>query len=329
MKKFVALACMFVFTCAAAITLLAWPTQASPQLDLSAEAFALTNAYRASQGRPALLPGNANLQAAANMRAQELSVQYSHMRPPPNNPVWITVLPQNGITDWLDNPGPNENIWRGFATPQQAVDTWAGSSGHRATMLGNFTHLSVGVHRAGNGELFWVQIFITLPAGSMPTTTTTTTTSTTSTTSTTPTTTTSTTSTTSTTPTTTTSTTSTTSTTPTTTTSTTTTAGGGTTTTTTTSTTPTTTTTAGGGTTTTTTTTSTAPTTTTGGGATTTTATPTTTTTTTVFGPTLSTTTTQPPTTQPPSTLLGRISAFFVRSLAVVFSTLGNLSLLV
>ncbi|MCL2530924.1 MAG: CAP domain-containing protein [Oscillospiraceae bacterium] len=339
MKKFVALACMLIFTCTAAIVLLAWPAQASPQNDLAAELFALTNAHRVSAGLPALLHGGATVQAAAHSRAAELrhltDQQFrNHERPNGDDFIWLLFEYGIPFTDI-----PNENILRGHATPQAAMNQFSSSAAHNNTMLrASYTHLAIGVYEH-NGRLYWAQIFVqftptnfppsTAPSGTTTTTTTTSTTSTTTTTAAAPVTTTTTTA-------------------PTTTTTTTTTTGATTTTTAPTTTTTTTTTTAAGATTTTTaaptTTTTTRPvTTTTAAGATTTTTRPTTTTATTAAttttagggagGATTTTTatTTTVATTPPPSTPsspLASITEFFLSLLSVVFASILNFSLL-
>ncbi|KFZ32490.1 hypothetical protein JS44_04615 [Anoxybacillus flavithermus] len=51
-----------------------------------------------------------------------------------------------------------ENIAKGQRTPQEVVNAWMNSAGHRANILNrNFTHIGVGFD--GNGN-YWTQMFI-------------------------------------------------------------------------------------------------------------------------------------------------------------------------
>ena len=51
-----------------------------------------------------------------------------------------------------------ENIAKGQSTPQQVVNAWMNSQGHRANILNkNYTHIGVGYVKSGN---IWTQMFI-------------------------------------------------------------------------------------------------------------------------------------------------------------------------
>ena len=56
-----------------------------------------------------------------------------------------------------------ENIGMGQDTPQEIVNDWMASSGHRRTMLGDYSaygnKFGVGCYEA-NGKLYWTQEFI-------------------------------------------------------------------------------------------------------------------------------------------------------------------------
>jgi len=58
-----------------------------------------------------------------------------------------------------------ENIAMGHQTPKQVVRAWMNSSGHRANILGSYSHLGVGITRGGSGTssdgdwFYWVQNF--------------------------------------------------------------------------------------------------------------------------------------------------------------------------
>lgn len=52
-----------------------------------------------------------------------------------------------------------ENIAQGQRTPEEVVQAWMNSAGHRANILNNgFTHIGVGYVENGN---YWTQQFIT------------------------------------------------------------------------------------------------------------------------------------------------------------------------
>ena len=54
-----------------------------------------------------------------------------------------------------------ENIAKGQRTPQEVMNAWMNSSGHRANILSsNFTKLGVGIAKDSNGTLYWTQMFI-------------------------------------------------------------------------------------------------------------------------------------------------------------------------
>lgn len=58
----------------------------------------------------------------------------------------------------VDYRTAGENIAKGQRTPQQVVNAWMNSEGHRANILnGNFTHIGVGYVEQGN---HWTQQFI-------------------------------------------------------------------------------------------------------------------------------------------------------------------------
>lgn len=54
-----------------------------------------------------------------------------------------------------------ENIAAGQHTPQEVVETWMQSKGHRANILNNtYTHLGVGFVKGGSYGTYWTQLFI-------------------------------------------------------------------------------------------------------------------------------------------------------------------------
>ena len=54
-----------------------------------------------------------------------------------------------------------ENIAKGQKTPEEVMNAWMNSPGHRANILNpDFTKLGLGVAKDSNGTLYWSQMFI-------------------------------------------------------------------------------------------------------------------------------------------------------------------------
>ncbi len=112
----------------------------------------LCNAERAKYGLASLTWDASNLAPGAAVRAQEITVYFSHTRPDGSS--CFTAV---------RNPGRlGENIAAGQWTPEEVVADWMNSPGHRANILnGKFTKLGVGyVYVPGDmyGH-YWVQMF--------------------------------------------------------------------------------------------------------------------------------------------------------------------------
>jgi len=112
----------------------------------------LVNQERAKAGLSALTTNSA-LTAAANKRAQETKQSFSHTRP--NGTSFSTVLKEYGISYRTSG----ENIAYGQRTPQEVVNGWMNSPGHRANILNpNFNKIGIGVYES-NGTIYWSQLF--------------------------------------------------------------------------------------------------------------------------------------------------------------------------
>lgn len=120
----------------------------------AAEAVAsLVNAARRDAGLSEL-ELDADLCAAAQARAQEIAQSFSHTRPDGSS--CFTILEEFGIS----YRAAGENIAMGQRTPEEVMDGWMNSSGHRANILnGTFTSIGVGYYVDGAGAAHWVQIF--------------------------------------------------------------------------------------------------------------------------------------------------------------------------
>ena len=128
----------------------------APQMSeeqFAAEIFRLTNVERTKYGEP-LVQTNDDLNRAAMQRAREISIKFSHTRPDGTNA--LTVF---GEYNHIPDNNAAENIAAGFTSPQDVVDGWMGSSGHRVSLLNTYsTHLGVGVYKSG-ATYYCVQLF--------------------------------------------------------------------------------------------------------------------------------------------------------------------------
>lgn len=124
----------------------------SMQGDFASQVVALVNAERAKHGLSALKV-DAKVQQAALVRAKETAQSFSHTRP--NGSSFSTALTEAGVS----YRRAGENIAYGQSTPQQVMNAWMNSSGHRANILNeNFTTIGVG-YTVINGTAYWAQMF--------------------------------------------------------------------------------------------------------------------------------------------------------------------------
>lgn len=112
---------------------------------------ALVNQEREKAGL-APLSLNTTISSAAQVRAKEIVSQFSHTRPDGRD--FSTALQEKGIS----YKGSGENIAKGQKTPEQVMQGWMNSSGHRANILGNYTNIGVGYYEI-NGVTYWTQLF--------------------------------------------------------------------------------------------------------------------------------------------------------------------------
>ena len=138
-------------------------TESSPQetatqseqisTDENMAVYEIVNRERAKNGLSAL-SYRYDLQSAADKRAEEIVTSFSHTRPNGNS--CFTVLSEYGIT----YRAVGENIAYGQRTPEEVMNGWMNSQGHRANILNSsFTGIAVGVKTIGSKK-YWVQIFI-------------------------------------------------------------------------------------------------------------------------------------------------------------------------
>ena len=117
------------------------------QEDYRADILRRVNKYRDRQGLNTL-EENDYLNEMAQIRAEELSVRYSHIRPNGK------LIAGNGIN--------GEIIVDIVKTPRDAFLTWKGSKQHNELMLKNdYLTFGSGYYVDGNGNSYWVILFST------------------------------------------------------------------------------------------------------------------------------------------------------------------------
>ncbi|MFJ6211498.1 CAP domain-containing protein [Lysinibacillus sp. NPDC092081] len=135
------------------------PSQSKPSTttsDVNAfeqEVVKLTNAERTKAGL-APFKTDDQLMAAAREKSQDMQSKnyFSHTSPTFGSP--FDRMKALGIT----YKSAGENIAQGQRTPQEVVQAWMDSPGHRANILNEkFTHIGVGYVKSGN---YWTQQFI-------------------------------------------------------------------------------------------------------------------------------------------------------------------------
>jgi uncharacterized YkwD family protein len=113
----------------------------------------LTNQQRTNNGL-STLKIDLTLSKMAREKSRDMSVNnyFSHTSPTYGSP--FDMMKQYGITYRY----AGENIAMGQRTPEEVVNAWMNSEGHRKNILSaNFTHIGVGYVSEGN---YWTQEFI-------------------------------------------------------------------------------------------------------------------------------------------------------------------------
>ncbi|MED4018608.1 CAP domain-containing protein [Sutcliffiella cohnii] len=113
----------------------------------------LTNEERAKQGL-APLQLDKNLSKVAREKSKDMQTQnyFSHTSPTYGSP--FEMMNQFGIS----YKSAGENIAMGQRSPEEVVNAWMNSPGHRANIMNSsFTHIGVGHVEQGN---YWTQMFI-------------------------------------------------------------------------------------------------------------------------------------------------------------------------
>lgn len=113
--------------------------------------FELVNQEREKAGI-ALLERDSDLDRGAAIRAEELSIEFSHSRP--DGTQFYTVMGDN--RDYLCQ----ENIGRSVKGVSSMMKSWMDSEGHRAHILNERnSKIGIGVYLSSDGNLNFVQLF--------------------------------------------------------------------------------------------------------------------------------------------------------------------------
>ena len=127
-----------------------------PLKSLEAEVVRLINIERTNRGLPALTT-NWELSRVARYKSQDMIDKnyFSHTSPTYGSP--FTMMQNFG----LKFSAAAENIAYGQRTPQEVVNAWMNSSGHRANILSaSYTQTGVGAAKKADGTLYWTQMFM-------------------------------------------------------------------------------------------------------------------------------------------------------------------------
>ena len=123
--------------------------------DFQAQVVKLVNQERAERGLSPL-SSSAKLSQVATVKSQDMATNnyFSHTSPTYGSP--FQMLGQFGVSYSY----AGENIAMGQTTPQQVMQSWMNSEGHKANILSaDFTTIGVGIAKNAKGQLIWTQLF--------------------------------------------------------------------------------------------------------------------------------------------------------------------------
>lgn len=120
------------------------------------EVVRLTNIERSKKGLPPL-KNNWQLSRVARYKSKDMAVKnyFSHTSPTYGSP--FKMMENFGVRF----SAAAENIAYGQRTPQEVVQGWMNSPGHRANILSpSYSEIGVGLASNRNGRKYWTQMFI-------------------------------------------------------------------------------------------------------------------------------------------------------------------------
>ncbi|RXJ00427.1 hypothetical protein DS745_12040 [Anaerobacillus alkaliphilus] len=130
------------------------PKQATAGIsDAAAKVIELTNAERRKNGLPDY-QADAQLSGVAKVKSDDMQQNnyFSHTSPTHGSP--FDMIRDHGVS----YRSAGENIAQGQRTPEQVVQAWMNSEGHRKNIMSaDFTHIGVGYNENGH---YWTQMFI-------------------------------------------------------------------------------------------------------------------------------------------------------------------------
>ena len=128
-------------------------TEEDSNLTFAQEVVRLVNIERAKEGLNSLT-ADTKLEKAAIIRGKEIQTSFSHTRPDGSS--FSTVLKENNIS----YKSAGENIAWGQKTPQEVVNAWMNSPGHKANIMSSkYSKIGVGYLKNSEGRNYWVQLF--------------------------------------------------------------------------------------------------------------------------------------------------------------------------
>ncbi len=110
----------------------------------------LINQERTSRGLSPL-SSHSMLVAAAQAHSKDMVENSFCDHDSSDGTSWSTRIREHGYDP---SYGLAENVACGHVTPEQVVDAWMGSAGHRNNILGDYAHIGVGLY-----EYFWTADF--------------------------------------------------------------------------------------------------------------------------------------------------------------------------
>jgi uncharacterized YkwD family protein/spore coat assembly protein SafA len=123
---------------------------------IETEVVRLVNIERSKVGLKPLTQ-NWELSRVARMKSQDMINKgyFAHQSPTYGSP--FQMMEKFGIK--FSSAG--ENIAYGQRTPQEVMNSWMNSSGHKANILSSsYTQIGVGVAKKSDGTLYWTQMFM-------------------------------------------------------------------------------------------------------------------------------------------------------------------------
>lgn len=130
--------------------------QASSLSEFQKKVVELVNVERAKVGAKPLT-ANVELSKVATIKSQDMIDKnyFDHNSPTYGSP--SNMIKQFGI----NYSAVGENIAYGQRTPEDVMNSWMNSEGHKRNILNpNFEEIGVGIAKNSNGTIYWTQMFI-------------------------------------------------------------------------------------------------------------------------------------------------------------------------